>query len=49
MQLREPDLALGWRLHTREIFQHYFARGYRVVDFFFSKSAGRGQYLLTAP
>jgi predicted GNAT superfamily acetyltransferase len=35
-----------WRLHTREIFQTYFERGYRVVDFFLSREAGRGHYLL---
>jgi predicted GNAT superfamily acetyltransferase len=48
MQLGDPDLALAWRLHTREIFQAYFGRGYRAVDFFLSPQAGRGQYLLTA-
>jgi predicted GNAT superfamily acetyltransferase len=46
MQLERPDLALEWRLHTRSIFQAYFARGYRVVDFFLSREARRGQYLL---
>jgi predicted GNAT superfamily acetyltransferase len=40
----EPVLALEWRLATREIFQRYFARGYRAVDFFRSREAG--QYLL---
>jgi predicted GNAT superfamily acetyltransferase len=46
MLVGEPDLALVWRLHTREIFQTYFERGYRVVDFFLSREAGRGHYLL---
>ncbi len=46
MQLGDPDLAMAWRLHTRAIFQHYFARGYRAVDFFLSRESGRGQYLL---
>jgi len=41
-------LALDWRLATREIFEHYFARGYRAVDFFLSREAGRGHYLLAA-
>ncbi|MEO8075336.1 MAG: hypothetical protein ABI818_03340 [Acidobacteriota bacterium] len=41
-----PDLALEWRLATRAIFQSYFRRGYRAVDFFFSSQAARGQYLL---
>jgi predicted GNAT superfamily acetyltransferase len=47
MQLRHPELALEWRMATRAIFQHYFAHGYRVVDFFLSRAAGRGQYLLS--
>lgn len=47
LQLEDPALALEWRLATRAIFQHYFARGYRVVDFFLSRGAGRGHYLLT--
>lgn len=46
MQLQDPPLALAWRLATRPIFQHYLGRGYRVVDFFLSRDAGRGQYLL---
>jgi chorismate synthase len=46
MQLGDPDLALAWRLHTREIFQAYFGRGYRAVDFFLAREAGRGHYLL---
>ena len=43
---RDPALALEWRMATRAIFQHYFARGYRAVDFFLAREAGRGQYLL---
>ncbi|MDX1616956.1 MAG: hypothetical protein R3300_21795 [Candidatus Promineifilaceae bacterium] len=27
------DLAQSWRAHTREIFEHYFERGYVVTDF----------------
>jgi predicted GNAT superfamily acetyltransferase len=46
MQVEDAALALEWRMATRAIFQHYFARGYRVVDFFLSREAGRGQYLL---
>jgi predicted GNAT superfamily acetyltransferase len=46
MQAGQPNLALDWRLATRAIFQSYFRRGYRAVDFFFSTEAGRGQYLL---
>ena len=42
----EPDLALEWRLTTREIFTAYFRRGYRAVDFFLARESRRGQYLL---
>jgi len=46
MQRREPELAMEWRLATRSIFQTYFRRNYRVVDFFLAREARRGQYLL---
>jgi chorismate synthase len=49
LQLADPTLALEWRLATRAIFQHYFARRYRIVDFFLSRKSGRGHYLLAAP
>jgi predicted GNAT superfamily acetyltransferase len=42
----DPVLALEWRLTTRRIFQHYFAHGYRAVDFFLAADRSRGQYLL---
>ena len=46
MQAQMPELALEWRMETRRIFQAYFARGYRAVDFFLSRESRRGQYLL---
>lgn len=46
MQRRAPELALEWRLATRSVFETYLRRGYRVVDFFLSREARRGQYLL---
>ncbi|HVH57015.1 MAG TPA: hypothetical protein VM791_12220 [Vicinamibacterales bacterium] len=46
MQAKVPELALQWRMTTRRIFQHYFGRGYRAVDFILSREARRGQYLL---
>jgi predicted GNAT superfamily acetyltransferase len=49
MMAEAPDLALTWRMATREIFLGYFGRGYRAVDFFLSREARRGQYLLTLP
>jgi predicted GNAT superfamily acetyltransferase len=42
MQQQAPDLALEWRHHTRELFETYFARGYRAVDF----ELARRRYLL---
>lgn len=48
MQAQSPGLALEWRLTTRRIFQAYFSRGYRAVDFFLSREARRGHYLLAA-
>lgn len=47
LQQRDPGLALAWRFATREIFQTYFRRGYRAVDFFTSRPSDRGRYLLT--
>jgi predicted GNAT superfamily acetyltransferase len=46
MQLGDPDLALAWRMQTREVFRNYFGRGYRAVDFFLARNVGRGHYLL---
>ena len=45
MQQDAPDLALEWRLHSREIFQTLFARGYRAVDFELDRQGRRGRYL----
>lgn len=42
-----PDLALEWRMATRQIFTTYFARGYRAVEFFLDRPNGKGAYLLT--
>jgi predicted GNAT superfamily acetyltransferase len=49
MQREAPALALEWRMQTREIFEAYFARGYRAVDFFLDRSQRRGCYLLARP
>lgn len=46
MQRDAPALALEWRMQTREIFETYFRRGYRVVDFFLDRAHQRGRYLL---
>jgi predicted GNAT superfamily acetyltransferase len=49
LQAAAPDLALQWRMTTRRIFQSYFGRGYRAVDFYLSREARRGHYLLALP
>jgi len=43
----DPELATAWRFATREIFNHYLPRGYRVVDFEFHADRQHGRYLLT--
>jgi chorismate synthase len=40
----DKELALAWRLFSRDVFQKAFAGGYRVSDFFLEQS--RGYYLL---
>jgi predicted GNAT superfamily acetyltransferase len=47
MLSRAPDLALEWRMATRQIFTAYFARGYRALEFFLDRPNGKGAYLLT--
>lgn len=46
MQREAPALALEWRMQTREIFETYFRRGYRVVDFHLDRPRHRGRYVL---
>ncbi|HAR36014.1 MAG TPA: hypothetical protein DCR87_03755 [Acidobacteria bacterium] len=42
-------LPLNWRLQSREVFQHYFLRGYQVVDFLKPEEPGCPScYLLRA-
>ena len=48
MLVEAPDLALDWRMKTREIFTSYFARGYKAVDFVLDRKTRRGSYLLVA-
>ena len=47
MQVRNPSLALAWRMTTRQVFQTYFRRGYRAMDFHLSRDAARGHYVLS--
>lgn len=46
MQQQAPDLALEWRLKLRDVFQSYFGRGYRAVDFELRRDQSAGRYLL---
>jgi predicted GNAT superfamily acetyltransferase len=46
MQQQAPDRALAWRLDVRRMFEAYFAKGYRAVDFVLQRDAGFGRYLL---
>jgi predicted GNAT superfamily acetyltransferase len=44
LKTNAPDLALQWRLHTREVFEAYFGTGYRAVNFL--RGEGCNYYLL---
>jgi predicted GNAT superfamily acetyltransferase len=46
MLQRAPERALAWRMDVRQMFQEYFAKGYRAVDFVLQREAGFGRYLL---
>ena len=46
MQQRAPDRAVKWRLDVRQMFEAYFANGYRAVDFVLQRDQGFGRYLL---
>lgn len=44
---RDRGLAYAWRVATREVFLHYFGRGYRSVDFLLRPGERlRGDYVL---
>jgi predicted GNAT superfamily acetyltransferase len=46
MLARAPHVALAWRMATRQIFNTYFGRGYRAVEFFLDRPSRKGTYLL---
>jgi predicted GNAT superfamily acetyltransferase len=46
MQQQAPERALEWRLVLRQLFERYFSRGYRAVDFALQRERGFGRYLL---
>jgi predicted GNAT superfamily acetyltransferase len=49
MQRQSHELALRWRLHIRELFQSYLARGYQGVEFALNREAGFGRYVWANP
>lgn len=49
MQQQAPERALKWRLDLRQMFETYFRKGYRAVDFVLQRDAGFGRYLLAKP
>ncbi|MBI1882345.1 MAG: hypothetical protein HYR94_29585 [Chloroflexi bacterium] len=44
LKTNAPDLALQWRLHTREVFEAYFGAGYTAVNLI--RGEGCNYYLL---
>ena len=50
IKVTDPELALDWRLATRQVFETYIAAGYTVVDFFTSRTGRdrRSFYILQA-
>lgn len=46
MQQQAPERALRWRMDVRQMFEEYFRKGYRAVDFVLQRDAGFGRYLL---
>jgi len=46
IKTRAPEVALSWRMASREVFQHYFALGYQAVDFVSARGAAIGSYML---
>jgi len=46
IKTRAPELALSWRMASREVFQHYFGIGYQAVDFVSTRGAAIGSYML---
>jgi predicted GNAT superfamily acetyltransferase len=46
MQQQAPERALKWRFDLRQMFETYFGKGYRAVDFVLRRDNGFGRYLL---
>jgi chorismate synthase len=49
LKARHPDRAVAWRLATRQVFRHYFAVGYRAVDFIAGDDLRASYVLSKAP
>jgi predicted GNAT superfamily acetyltransferase len=46
IQSQAPEIAMSWRMQTRDVFETYFGRGFKVVDFVLNRAEGFGRYLL---
>jgi predicted GNAT superfamily acetyltransferase len=46
IQAQVPEIAMSWRMQTRDVFEAYFTRGFKVVDFVLNREEGFGRYLL---
>jgi predicted GNAT superfamily acetyltransferase len=46
IQAQAPEVAMSWRMQTRDVFEAYFKRGFKVVDFVLNRDEGFGRYLL---
>ena len=46
IQSQAPEIAMSWRMQTRDVFETYFKRGFRAVDFVLNRTGGFGRYLL---
>lgn len=46
LKARSPDIALAWRMASREAFLHYFGRNYRATDFVLRRAEPVGSYVL---
>lgn len=48
MRVRDQGMSHAWRVASREVFLHYFGRGYRAVDFLLHRGERlRGEYVLS--
>jgi predicted GNAT superfamily acetyltransferase len=46
LKARSPEVALAWRMASRQTFLHYFGRDYRATDFVIRHADAIGSYVL---